>query len=362
MPPDQLEIPRNPEPERLDAFQVFLRIRKSREEGKPFSLIRLGSGEAALLGWPEVASMQEVAATMSSNWFDRPTWKWQVTNLFKAVRDRKLHPIRRAVLDLAHRGRQYGAGHGPPRIRIGFTPRHTMKPRTVWDEKDVAALSDALRRSVANADIVGVPGREDADPMSATIGTSLTRFSLLAESASLTHANVNRFLNDALLYRPMLEKLDFVGIISSRDIEERMKRVFGIGEVRQYKVRSEPWFPNNVPMRHYPERFNELRETLEVPYAGALFLVGAGVFGKMYCDWIKRRGGVAVDAGSLFDAWAGFGRVISRTSRLDAYGMYRRIGRMEAVGRHNAIMDHEGSGGPRADPDSGYLGDLPDRW
>lgn len=63
-------------------------------------------------------------------------------------------------------------------------------------------------------------------------------------------------------------------------------------------------------MRHYPDRFSEIQKTLKIPYPGALFLVGSGVFGKIYCEWIKQRGGIAIDVGSMFDSWANFGRVL----------------------------------------------------
>jgi len=36
-----------------------------------------------------------------------------------------------------------------------------------------------------------------------------------------------------------------------------------------------------------------------------LFLIGAGLLGKIYCDYIKKCGGVAFDAGRLFDLWSG---------------------------------------------------------
>jgi len=41
---------------------------------------------------------------------------------------------------------------------------------------------------------------------------------------------------------------------------------------------------------------------------GKLFLVGAGFLGKIYCDLIKRHGGIALDVGSMMDRWAGFGQ------------------------------------------------------
>jgi hypothetical protein len=38
---------------------------------------------------------------------------------------------------------------------------------------------------------------------------------------------------------------------------------------------------------------------------GVLVLVGAGLFGKIYCMDAKEYGGVAIDIGSIFDVWAG---------------------------------------------------------
>ena len=37
---------------------------------------------------------------------------------------------------------------------------------------------------------------------------------------------------------------------------------------------------------------------------GTLILVAAGVLGKIYCDKIKSKGGIALDIGSILDMWA----------------------------------------------------------
>lgn len=58
------------------------------------------------------------------------------------------------------------------------------------------------------------------------------------------------------------------------------------------------------PGAHYPRRFNELHDQLDVEFPGMLFLVGAGICGKVYCQWIKERGGIALDIGAILDAWA----------------------------------------------------------
>jgi hypothetical protein len=56
---------------------------------------------------------------------------------------------------------------------------------------------------------------------------------------------------------------------------------------------------------HYPTRYNEICNSLRTDLGGSLVLVGAGIFGKVYCDIAKRHGGVALDLGSVFDVLAG---------------------------------------------------------
>lgn len=42
------------------------------------------------------------------------------------------------------------------------------------------------------------------------------------------------------------------------------------------------------------------------PAPGGVYLVAAGFLGKIYCDLVRERGGVAIDIGSLADYWMGF--------------------------------------------------------
>ena len=56
---------------------------------------------------------------------------------------------------------------------------------------------------------------------------------------------------------------------------------------------------------HFPDRFDELLDSLQPAFPGQLFFVGAGICGKVYCDVIARRGGIALDVGAACDAWLG---------------------------------------------------------
>jgi hypothetical protein len=59
---------------------------------------------------------------------------------------------------------------------------------------------------------------------------------------------------------------------------------------------------------HYPDVFNTLREKIQSSdLSGHLFLIGAGLLGKVYCELVRQSGGMAIDVGSMMDVWVGKG-------------------------------------------------------
>jgi hypothetical protein len=56
---------------------------------------------------------------------------------------------------------------------------------------------------------------------------------------------------------------------------------------------------------HYPGIYEQVLSLLKQNLAGVLVLVGAGLFGKIYCMEAKKSGAVALDLGSAFDILAG---------------------------------------------------------
>lgn len=59
---------------------------------------------------------------------------------------------------------------------------------------------------------------------------------------------------------------------------------------------------------HYPDVFNSLRNKIQSSdLSGHLFLVGAGLLGKVYCELVRQSGGMAIDVGSMMDVWVGKG-------------------------------------------------------
>ncbi len=57
---------------------------------------------------------------------------------------------------------------------------------------------------------------------------------------------------------------------------------------------------------HFPDVYNAIIKQIEsADLRGMLFLVGAGILGKIYCSKIKKAGGMAIDVGSMMDVWMG---------------------------------------------------------
>ncbi|MDF1698481.1 MAG: hypothetical protein P1U56_21700 [Saprospiraceae bacterium] len=54
---------------------------------------------------------------------------------------------------------------------------------------------------------------------------------------------------------------------------------------------------------HYPEIFEQICANITVAYPGEVYLVAAGFLGKIYCNLIKQKGGIALDVGSAVDYW-----------------------------------------------------------
>jgi hypothetical protein len=107
-----------------------------------------------------------------------------------------------------------------------------------------------------------------------------------------------------------IEAAGNVSIVSCYpDLLHRLHQAGKVTSGRAYRI---PPQASNVKTtqanRHFPERYEEIDTDLaRQDLTGRLFFVGAGLIGKLYCDRIKRQGGMAVDVGSMMDVWMGVG-------------------------------------------------------
>ncbi len=243
-------------------------IKQAQERQQAMSIIRLGDGESAVVGYPEFTPIKEF------EYF----------------------------------------------LKIFFGANKL-------DELQQQQFVRMVRQAVSAADVIGV-----------TSGEAVTRFTIvrhfmsyfdLARSDTLiTNLSLHRQLQEENLYGRLLEGQKEIGIITCRDVDQQLKDVFKIEQIAVYKIPEEANFAakGTVVARHFPDRFEELRQTLKVNRPGMLFLVGAGPLGKVYCQWIKERGGIGLDIGSMFDAWAGLAtRKFMRTEMGDLNSQYKLV-------------------------------------
>jgi len=241
-------------PSRLE--QIQQRIIDSLERGVGFSLVRLGDGEGLFLAG------------------ERPCLGGATTN-----------------------GRQRDAqlsenGHLPSDLQ--------------------AALIERLLEAVASADIVGVPdlsqclqGPEDYSRVLPILWRCLSPERQLALPARLLPGGCHLHL--FWLAVGAYEQPPFTSV---HGVIAPLLPACLAGRVSWQPIPGEKGHHTDVVgPAHYPVIYEETLVWIERQASpGRLFLVGAGILGKIYCDAIRRRGGVAVDVGSVMDLCGGIGR------------------------------------------------------
>ena len=168
-------------------------------------------------------------------------------------------------------------------------------------------LQALVRDAVRGADIVGLPLNATKVPNQVYALDVFDQALHYAPDAVLTNANLHQAILRGGHVEAIVQDAPFVGLVGGRDVRQIFHEHYGVSTVDQYLVPDEAKFSAGTgpAERHFPTAFNRLYQQITVPYPGSIFFVGAGICGKVYCQWIKQRGGIAIDLGSIFDIWAG---------------------------------------------------------
>ncbi|MEX0972449.1 MAG: hypothetical protein WDZ46_04230 [Solirubrobacterales bacterium] len=239
-----------PEPDRLlpelETGDVVQQILDAKREKRAFSMMRLGNGEARVLGFPDYVPPMWLARSMR-NWFKS----------------------REAELRLH-------------------------------------ALQDEASAVIREADVIGVLRTSYLDPQYRLPLFLLERYGLVSAGTGLCAADVHLHMLKLDFYRELLAGEEGISIISGHALDESIANAFALSDVRLFKVPAQAkFFHDPAEEGHFPTVFDRLRHQIDVRWPGEVFLIGAGFLGKIYCGWVKQRGGIAVDIGSVFDLWAG---------------------------------------------------------
>ncbi len=282
-----------------DALEVAFRIIQAVDAHQPFALLRLGDGEGNLLPYRkpwEAFSEGDRAATQRSWW-----------------------------------------GHRAP------------------EDHDIA-LPDTLCDAIRVADVVGIPdlhrvcGVMGSDPVMTLTANGKNARGLLAildfisrssrsPSQVLTSCHIHQSLSYWGLWDILLPQMGPVSLITCHgELAEILATRHGIPIEGVHLIPSEQKFSdifkNTVMGRHYPDFYQDLQGKLSGVRRGQVFLVAAGMLGKIYCKWIKEAGGIAIDVGSAVDFWCGY-----ETRGLNEVSNYR--GPTDMAQRLEHLADHD---------------------
>jgi hypothetical protein len=203
----------------------------------------------------------------------------------------------------------------------------------------VSEVKQGLRDAIGGADVVGIrndilnsslpddlldrSGPEIRDYVTATFeirqaevakltGIGARRLAMLHRVLSRTEWSEDQLFCSAWIHWELLASGALVEILSAvpevvlvtsrPELELMVERRFEVPT--KAVIVPDKFVVAPEPGRHVPERFRNIRSELHFP-EGTLALVGAGIPGKVYCQWLKESGCVAIDVGAVFDAWVG---------------------------------------------------------
>jgi hypothetical protein len=214
---------------------------------------------------------------------------------------------------------RYGDGEGIVMGYPDFTKEHRAKAR--WHkwlgDCELIHIKDRMKRfgfmvrqSILNADIIGIPclRHQTVNSDWRNVKKFMDYYKLIKENTKCCCMDCTVDLQKKGLYRELLKDQDVI-VISCRGVTQQLQEVTGRPVLSILLPPQQK--PNLGPIltkkKHYPELYQSIIKFLnsDQDFTGKLFLIGAGGLGKLYCDWAKSKGAMALDIGSIFDGWVG---------------------------------------------------------
>lgn len=186
-----------------------------------------------------------------------------------------------------------------------------LKRQTGYDVsmKDLEEIRLNLVRTYTSCDVIGIPMHTQKtnahwEKVLKVLNENVPEHPELYCSVDVGY----EWLDDGS-YDRLLQDRKVVSYISCRDLDEGFKRKWNIQVVNKFTIAPESKFTSGYDGDvHYPTQFNRIPRWMDVvarDWPKSILLVGAGVIGKIYCNWWRDRGGIAMDIGAVADIWAG---------------------------------------------------------
>ena len=191
-------------------------------------------------------------------------------------------------------------------------------------EDDWSSLYDHMVDAINNANFIGIPTPKQAsDALNRLLLASQDEFDIRGTTGIisvwdwLSHNHLDHFpiyvnwhVHISLLKFAfdLVRRAGNVSLVTCYpDLLSKMHQKLDVHSGNTFSIPPQAVNINRTPEGiHYPNRFLEICQELSaVDRKGELFFVGGGLAGKVYCEVIRRSGGMAVDVGSLMDIWMG---------------------------------------------------------
>ncbi|WP_273145385.1 hypothetical protein [Oceanicaulis alexandrii] len=258
--------------ERAERFTA--RILNALTEKRPYGVIRLGDGEGRLLGYDDVFTASEVLSQV---------------------------------------------------LYYQFGPLSMHMRRDVdrnWVQTAATQLRTMLVEACVSADEIGLPVFDYFRPLTQdthTIGMTAYAQALFFGLSKTPwtppedRIGTNVFQQLALsrdFFAATMQAAERVVLVGPWDLSDELSSRLGQPNISHLEVPHHHTWADEEGFGQYPFLHHHVEQRIKAlgDLRGVLVLVGAGIYGKQYVRLAKLQGAVALDVGSVFDAWRGKGR------------------------------------------------------
>ncbi len=181
------------------------------------------------------------------------------------------------------------------------------------DNDDIEFIKKELKLSFDNADVLGIPSYNRSIKTNSlgriqrgiiSVYSYIQRYS--RTKAKFCQANIHIELYKSDFFSRLAAESGKITLITCRtELPAILKEKYTFSEVKLYEIPTESKYgQKDLIGKHYPDYYESIRSSLSVE-PGEVFLIAAGLLGKSYCNLVKSKGGIAIDIGSIADAWCG---------------------------------------------------------
>ena len=260
---------------------VSTSISHKAKQGEPFSLIRLGDGEGLLLSItaesPE-SDFKYLTTHLGPLGMNAEVVINLRNRLVRAIQNSDVIGVRNDIVDIDFEESNFSLSDTDflAKFRSVFKLREVEKTLDYHSSRRIASLHKCL----------------------GDIG--------FQEQVQFCSAWIHYDFHSSAVIFDLLKQEEKIGLISCHnELPGLLKEILDLS-IKYVEI---PDMYRDIQSPPSPTEYLSLLENVLsqrlVEHPGMVYLVGGGLYGKLYCHLIKSQGGIAIDLGSLFDAWLG---------------------------------------------------------